>query len=211
VKCTESSQTVTSKDIRPLNRSSSVLPFDYDQQYPDKCVIINKLRKNQEIKLKCIAKKGIGKEHSKWSPVATVSMITVANVKINSLKFNELSKDQKLEFVKSCPTKVYHYNDRSDTVELQDDVPLVNIDNSLKMKSNYKCTYCNECVLKAEELGKKDLVTIKELKTKGGNTFLFTVETTGALKPEDIVATALQILQDKLTFVYREIEKASYN
>jgi len=36
-------------------------------------VLITKMRKGQELHIKCVAKKGIAKEHAKWSPCSAVS------------------------------------------------------------------------------------------------------------------------------------------
>lgn len=35
-------------------------------------VVICKLRKGQEIDFKCVAKKGIAKEHAKWAPTSAI-------------------------------------------------------------------------------------------------------------------------------------------
>lgn len=59
--------------------------------------------------------------------------------------------------VNSCPTKVYKYNEETKQVDIEDAL---------------RCTYCQECVRKAEDLGKPDLVTIAPKPDR----FIFTVE-----------------------------------
>ena len=67
-------------------------PIDSDsnkQEPPG--VLIVKLRKNQELVVKCIARKGIGKDHAKWSPVATAVYKCEPELYLNEELTNKLT------------------------------------------------------------------------------------------------------------------------
>ena len=64
----------------------------------------------QELKLRAIARKGIGKDHSKWQPVATVTYQYMPEIHINHALMDTLSKKEKEEWVEATPTKVFSLN-----------------------------------------------------------------------------------------------------
>lgn len=57
----------------------------------------------QEIKLRAVARKGIGKDHAKWIPVATAVFQYAADIKLNQTLMDELDEAQRQEFVASNP------------------------------------------------------------------------------------------------------------
>lgn len=67
IKCTEGRRVVTTDDLKGNNPDVSIA---VDEKTPIPIVI---LAKGQEIKMRCLARKGVGKEHAKWSPCAAVS------------------------------------------------------------------------------------------------------------------------------------------
>lgn len=69
VRCTDDSTLdVTTRSL--ISQHAEVGPFFASDD--DNGILLVKLRKNQELKVRCIAKKGIAKEHAKWCPVSTV-------------------------------------------------------------------------------------------------------------------------------------------
>lgn len=71
-KCTgDGTMDVYSKDLIVENSATIGMPVIDDPE--GKGILICKLRKAQELRLKCIAKKGVAKEHAKWSPVSAIA------------------------------------------------------------------------------------------------------------------------------------------
>lgn len=82
----EVSVMVTSRDLQSNNPFVTVVNFsseEEEQQSHDRGIAIMRLGPGQRLKIEAIAVKGIGKEHAKWSPVATVAMKYDPIVKLN--------------------------------------------------------------------------------------------------------------------------------
>ncbi|KAJ2591840.1 RNA polymerase II subunit 3 [Coemansia sp. RSA 1722] len=69
VKCTEDgTRTVYSTEL--ISSNKDVVPVTEGPE--DRGIILVKMRKGQELHIHCVAKKGVAKEHAKWSPCAAV-------------------------------------------------------------------------------------------------------------------------------------------
>mmetsp|Transcript_2404 Transcript_2404/g.8575 ORF Transcript_2404/g.8575 Transcript_2404/m.8575 type:complete len:298 (-) Transcript_2404:90-983(-) len=174
----EEKRVVTSRDLRSAD--PQVVPVEGGRN-PDNGIVIVKLRKGQELRLTATAIKGIGMQHAKWQPTCCSVYQQEPKISLDEMRISELTDDDKRHFVDSCPTNVYKLDERTGTVYV--DKPL-------------NCTYCNECILEARRLTNDtgDLVSIK----MSEDVFHFTVETTGSLRPEEILLSALEVLKQKL-------------
>ncbi|KAK8561310.1 hypothetical protein V6N13_149516 [Hibiscus sabdariffa] len=176
---------VTSNDLYssdhtvvPVNFTDSA-GYDSSEQ---RGVIIVKLRRGQELRLRAIARKGIGKDHAKWSPAATVTFMYEPEIHINEDMMDTLSLEEKQSFVESSPTRVFDIDPNTQQVVVVDPEAY---------------TYDDEVLKKAEAMGKPGLVEIYAKE----DSFIFTVESTGAIKASQMVLNAIEILKQKLDAV----------
>eukprot|EP01120_Amphizonella_sp_Union-15-10_P015352 TRINITY_DN788_c0_g6_i1.p1 TRINITY_DN788_c0_g6~~TRINITY_DN788_c0_g6_i1.p1 ORF type:complete len:318 (-),score=39.21 TRINITY_DN788_c0_g6_i1:103-1002(-) len=192
VRCSDDKpREVTSKDLHLVeNYRSSVIPIDYKSNPEEQGILIVRLRKNQELRLKAIAKKGVGKEHAKWSPTCVVTYRFDYDIRLNDNSIEDLTDTQKKEFVCSCPTNVYRFDEVRRQVEVED---------------NNRCMYCQECIKRAHSFNKYDLVSIHQRDDR----FTFAVETTGALLPHEVFIRAIDIIRAKLDMVANALKDST--
>lgn len=180
---------VTSNDIKletGQNDAHQVMPVRFiDDQTGEETdpILIMKLRKNQQLDFKLIARKGTAQTHAKWSPVATCIMRAEPIVDLDQEKIGQLNAEEKQELVNSCPRRVFSFNGLSQAVEIEDIM---------------KCNLCNECVKYTSEKKLDKAIRIDEA---AGKKYFYTVESTGALPPAQIVLKAIRELKQKLSML----------
>ncbi|KAL9691835.1 hypothetical protein QQ045_012262 [Rhodiola kirilowii] len=108
---------VTSNDL--YSSDHTVVPY-VTICYNCRGIIIVKLRKGQELRLRAIARKGIGKDHAKWSPAATVTFMYEPEIHINEEMMDKLSLEEKKSWIASSPSKVFDINPDTQQVVIVD-------------------------------------------------------------------------------------------
>ena len=151
-------------------------------------IVVAKMRPGQSIQVEMHAEKGIGAQHAKWSPVATASYRMLPE--INIVKDTRGSKAR--ELVKKCPMNVFDIEDVGGAGG--DEVRAV-------VSRPRNCTMCRECI-RGDDWNER--VQLRRVR----NHYIFSVETTGAYTPANVVKEAIKILRAKGERVRKEMEKS---
>lgn len=160
VRCTDDqTRDVTSAEL--ISNHPAVRPV-HDGQL-EAGILLIKLRRNQEIRVRCIAKKGVGKEHAKWSPVSAVSFEYDPDNLLRHSTF-WVEEDVNREWPHSPNSSLHRYPDGS-----AQDPPY-------------------------------DPHAEPRL-------FFFNVESTGSLRPEEVLLSSINVLQNKLGMVQLHLEE----
>ena len=99
------------------------------------------------------------------------------------ISLNDFSEEQKLNLVASCPTAVFAYDE--------------SINNVVITKSD-ACIFCKECEYLAEDYRKVPEDPLAVEVKHSPNKFYFTVETTGALTPKEVLRESFRQLAEKI-------------
>jgi len=137
---------------------------------------IVKLAMGQKIKLRAFARLGLGKDHAKWQPVSVCAYKFMPIINVDSKKCDLCGK-----CVEICPRKIF-------SIEKE----------KLKVTNLLACTLCKDCV---------DVCPTKAINVSWDeSTFIFNVESTGALPIDQLVRKSAEILGKKVSEFITELK-----
>ena len=105
---------------------------------------------------------------------------------------DQYTEEQKIGLVDCCPTKVYGYNENTQSVFIND---------------AQACIFCRECLYTLEEYRKKPEDKLGVEVKHSSDKFYFTLEATGSLTAKEIVTAAFRQLSEKITRVQKLLPK----
>lgn len=152
-------------------------------------ILIARLTRGQKINMVAIARKGIGKDHAKWSPMCTVAYrIVPPAVELVLDRINSLfSQDQKRELL-AAAEGLLRLDEHSGNLEYETPFKLgrIAITPDTTRKSGQLAMAAGGAASEVVRYNPKP------------ERFEFVAESTGAIKPEKVLAMALNILQKKI-------------
>lgn len=152
---------------------------DQEDRFPDGIapvspdIIIAKLREGQHIQLEAHCRKGVGKDHAKFSPCATASYRLLPEIVFPT----PITGDLAGELAEMCPLQVFDIED------------IRGVPTAVAARPR-DCTMCRECIRRE---GWDSRVQLRRV----ANHFIFTVESSGCIAPVDLVKQAISVLRKK--------------
>ena len=156
-----------------LATTGDLKPQDPDTVPVSDKIPIAKMAKGQRIVVEAYARLGVGLDHAKWQPVSTMAYKMIPHVEVDTKKCDGCK-----DCVSACFRRVF---------EMQNDKAVV--------VNEIDCTMCNLCV----ETCDVQAITV----TYDENSFIVTIESTGAAPPEIIFEKGLDVFRKK----YEELIK----
>jgi len=168
---------VLSKSIKPIRRTGQ--PEEIGLIHDD--ILIAKMRPGHELDIKLYAVKGYGRDHAKFSPVATAFYRLLPEIQLLKPIRGEAA-----ERLQSCFSP-----------------GVIGIDDGEAFVKDARNDACSRNVFRHEDL--KDSVEL----TKVRDHFIFNIESVGAVPPKDLVPMALDVLIAKCDYFIDILEKCS--